>query len=142
MDTTFRPREPYRAKSEIVTVTAAIPTLTANTTTTVHVPTPARRSFLLSASIQCSTIPADADGAITATVKRYDVSGAAAVSMSSALDCEALVALTATRFTMLSGSTRIKAREDTLRVDFVNDSAAIDTQFANGFVVLELALLD
>ncbi len=142
MDTSFRPREPYRSKAQIVTQSVAIDTLTANATTTIHIPTPARRAFVLSATIHQGTVAADSDGAINATLKRWDDSAGSGVSMSSAYNMEAATARRAERLTMLGGSSRVKAKEDTLYLDVVNDSAAINTQPANAFVVVELALLD
>ena len=143
MDTTFRPREPFRTKAEIVTVSASIGTLTVNATTTIHIPTPGRRCAILSASICQQTKAADADGTVLATLKRRDISASADVAASSAYDMEAATNRQVDRVTMLGGTAnRIKAKEDSLFLDVVNNSAAIDTQPVNAFVVVELALLE
>jgi hypothetical protein len=142
VDTSFRPREPYRSKAQIVTVSASLGTLTANDTTTIHIPVPARRGFILSASVHQGTVAADADGTILATLKRYDASATSLVALTSAFNLEGQTARSADRLTMLGGTTRYKAREDTLVLEVVSNSAAINTQPADAFVVVELALLD
>lgn len=142
MDVTFRPRLPNRAKAMLVTTSVAFPTITANTTTHVHVPKPARRAYLVGLTAHCSTVGVDADGTILATAKRYDFSATADVTCSSAKDIEAMVAFKAELFSLLGGTTQLFAKEDLLRVAFVNNSAAIDTQPANGYLVAEWALLD
>jgi hypothetical protein len=86
---------------------------------------------------RASPCPVDADGTILATLKKWDKSAGAAVTLSAALDLEALVAKQVTDFTLLSTLTddqRTLDVGDTLYVEIVNNSAAIDTQPSGSFI--------
>lgn len=118
--------------------------LTANATNTLHLGGTNSRSWIAGVCTSCLTVPADADGTIVATLKKWDVSAGAAVVLSSALDLEALVAKTATPFTILATLTddqRTLDTGDTLYVEIVNNSAAIDTQPVGLVVHPELFVL-
>jgi len=142
MNTAFLPRLPGRARTQIVCSVVAIPTLTVNVTNTIRLPTPSARAYVLKCSITQSVVGNDADGTLLATLKRRDISAGADVTISSAFNIEGQVANSANeRFVLLGESTRLKAREDTLFVDIVSNTAIIDTQPV-GFIYVELALLD
>lgn len=122
-------------------VHAALGTLTANTTTTFYVGTPKRKCFIERITYHASTIAADSDGTILATVKKWDDSAQAAVSLTAATSLEGLTAKKATEIALLSSLTPAQLtidEGDTIYIDIVNNSAAIDTQHANAQLVVEL----
>lgn len=109
-------------------------TITVNATTPIGVGVPPYRAYISRVNVVCSTVPADSDGTILATLKKYDASADAAVSLSSALDLETLTANEGSNFTLTSTLTdaqRTFDAGDFLYVDVVNNSAAIDTQPVN-----------
>jgi hypothetical protein len=134
----------------IVPVFVASPangTWTANTTTTGRIPTPKRKCYVVSASIQASTLPADADGTFLLTIKKYDASADTAVTISDQENLEALmthvdVAYEVTISSSATDAQRMIEEGDTLYYEVVNNSAAIDTQAVNCFVVVELAVME
>lgn len=120
-------------------------TLTASTTTSFRIPTPKRRLRVLRGTYCAHTLPIDADGTVLATLKKYDISAAAAVSLSSAvsLKVDVSVADTATAFTLLTTLTEAQLtvdEGDTLFVDVVSNSAAIDTQPVDLQFVVEVGV--
>lgn len=104
--------------------------LTANTTTTINIPTPAvAGAVLISAAVSASTVAADADGTILATLVKRTASDDGDDTISSSADLEALTAKEKTEFTLSNAlEHRTFAIADTLELDVVNNSAAIDTQ--------------
>lgn len=124
-----------------------IANLTANTTTRVDIGPAPRKSFLDRVMVSQSTLVADADGTVLATVKKYDASADASVTLSSALSLEAdaQVASEGKLFTLLSTLTdaqRTLDEGDVLYVDIVNNSAAIDTQPVNLRFVASVEVLN
>lgn len=82
--------------------------------------------------IACSAIPADADGVMTVTVKNFDVTEAADDVLVSAQDLETLilVANKAYKMTLAAETTENELTlepGDTIRVELISNSAAIDT---------------
>ena len=113
-----------------------IANLTANTTTRVDISPAPRKAFVDKVMVSQQTLVADSDGTVLATVKKYDASANASVTLSSALSLEAdaQVASEGAFFALLSTLTdaqRTLDEGDVLYVDIVNNSAAIDTQPAN-----------
>lgn len=105
--------------------------LTANNTTIFRLGPVTRRSFLRGGAASVVTVPADADGTILATIRKYDASAAAAVTLTATLDLEALTTRAGSLFTLLSTVTNEQLTfevGDAIEVHVVNNSAAIDTQ--------------
>lgn len=82
----FRPKPGRYGTMPVFLTVQPTPTLTANNTTIFKVPSPYRRCYFVRGSVSCTTVPADADGTILATFKKYDASADAAVSLTSTLD--------------------------------------------------------
>jgi hypothetical protein len=136
----FKPK-PGRFGVEVSFVSAALGNLTANTTTTFYIPTPRRKCFIERITYHASTIVVDADGTVLATVKKWDDSAGAAVSLTAAFSLEGLTAKRATLIPLLATLTPAQLtidEGDILFVDIVNNSAAIDTQHANAAIVVEI----
>lgn len=142
MDYSFRPTVTGRGGAQIVHVPVALGTITANTTTTFAVPKFYGKCYVVGASYQASTLAADADGAITGVLKKYAAASDAAVTISATFDLETATASEAAPLTVNGGDVyRTCLPADTLQFVVTNDSAAINTQHAGAFLVLELALL-
>ena len=142
MDYSFRPTVTGRGGAQIVHVPVALGTITANTTTTFAVPKFYNKVYVLGASYQTATVAADADGAITGVLQKYRAASDDAVAISSAFDLETAVASEAAPLTVNGGDVARTAQAgDTFRFVVTNDSAAINTQHALAFLVLELAVL-
>lgn len=123
---------------------ALLANLTANVTNTLFGGGTYVRSWISKVAASCFTVPVDADGTILATLKKWDKSAGAAVTLSSALDLEALVAKETTCFALLSTLTddqRTLDIGDSLYVEIVNNSAAIDTQPVGLNFIPELFIL-
>lgn len=146
MDYRFKPKKTSRSGMQIALTSAPLGTITANTTTTFAVPTPRRRCVPLRITYHCGTVAADADGAITGVLHKRDVSAGANVTLTSALNLEGVTAETATDVallnTTLTDAQRTFAEGDTAKFIVTNDSAAINTQHANAFLVVEWAILE
>lgn len=116
--------------------------LTANTTTVFRLGGTAGRLCRISRfGATTVTVPADADGAITAVLQKYDASADAAVALTSPIDLEALVTREETSVGFLSSLTAAQATfdvGDALEVAVTNNSAAIDTQPAGLVFTVEL----
>jgi hypothetical protein len=122
-------------------VSAALPSITANSTTTTYIPTPRRKCFIERITYHASTIAADADGTVLATVKKWDDSAQAAVSLTAATSLEGLTAKKATEIALLSTLTPAQLtldEGDALYIEIVHNAAAIDTNHANACIVVEL----
>jgi len=120
-------------------------TLTANTTTTFYIPTPGRSCVLSRVWVHTAVVPVDADGTILARFRKWDVSDNAAVTLTSDLDLEALVAKKATGFTISPSVTEFQLWFDSTDVAFIevtNNSAAIDTQPSDMHFVVEWLLME
>lgn len=143
--TRFSPKLGHRFGSHPAFVSAAAGTVTANTTTTHFLPPIHRKAYLFRASAVCQTVPADADGTLLATLKKWDASADAAVTLSSALDLEALTAKESSAFTLSTSLTEAQRRideGDSLYVEVVSNSAAIDTAAVNLKFTVEVGVIE
>jgi hypothetical protein len=87
------------------------------------------------------TVPADADGAITAILQKYNAATDATVTLTPTINLEALVTREQASVGWLASLTEAQATltpSDTLEVVVSNDSAAIDTQPAGLVFTVEL----
>jgi len=120
--------------------------LTANTTTIFRLGGTAGRKCRVSRfGATTVTVPADADGTIVATLRKYDASADSAVTLTGNLELEALVTREETSAAVLGTLTDAQLTLDTgdaLEIHVVNDSAAIDTQPAGLTFVAELLVLE
>ena len=120
--------------------------LTANTTTIFRLGGTAGRKCRVSRfGATTVTVPADADGAITATLRKYDASADTTVTLTGNINLEALVTREETSVAVLGTLTDAQLTLDTgdaLEIHVVNDSAAIDTQPAGLVFVAELLVLE
>lgn len=119
--------------------------LTANTTTKFHIPAPGFKCAFLGLKASAVTVPADADGTLLARVAKYDAVANAEVTVSADVNLEALVTREVSRAGKLSTATEAQLfiqPADTLVVNVVSNSAAIDTQPANLLFTVELARID
>lgn len=120
--------------------------LTANTTTIFRLGGTAGRKCRVSRfGATTVTVPADADGAITATLRKYDASADSVVTLTGNINLETLVTREETSVTVLGTLTDAQLTLDTgdaLEIHVVNDSAAIDTQPAGLTFVAELLVLE
>lgn len=115
--------------------------LTANTTTTFRMGPVPRKCVLARFGASATTVPADADGTIIATLFKYDAATNAQVQISAAIDLEALVTREGTLAGQYTSATEAQLtinEGDTLEVNVVNNSAAIDTQPAYLVFIAEL----
>jgi hypothetical protein len=143
MDTRFKPLAPnFDAMYEIIQ--SWLNTFTVNTTTRFGFPAITSRSntadglskgehvsWIERLTAVCHTVPADADGTILCTIKKYDRSAAADVTLATNFNLEGLTAKEASHIPFDSGVTdaqRILDIGDFLFAEVVNNSAAIDTQ--------------
>lgn len=120
--------------------------LTANTTTIFRLGGTAGRKCRVSRfGATTVTVPADADGTIVATLRKYDASADSAVTLTGNLDLEALVTREETSAAVLGTLTDAQLTLDTgdaLEIHVVSNSAAIDTQPAGLTFVAELLVLE
>lgn len=119
--------------------------LTANATTRVDLGCAPSVSHVERVVCSQSTLVADADGTVLATLKKYDASADASVTLSAALDLEAMTASEGSPFVLTSTLTDAQLQMDdgdVLYVDVVNNSAAINTQPVNLRFVAELWVLE
>ena len=114
--------------------------LTANASTTFRLGGTAGRRVLVSRfGASVVTVPADADGTITAILQKYNAVTDGTVTLTGTIDLIALVTREQTSIPLLASVTPAQATlgpNDTLEIVVSNDSAAIDTQPAGlGFTV-------
>lgn len=91
-----------------------------------------------------TTVPADADGTIVATLRKYDAVANAAVTLTGTLDLEALTTREGTVVGQLSTVTPTDLTfnvGDTIEVHVVSNSAAIDTQPVGLVFTAEMVVL-
>lgn len=132
-----------RSAAKIVEIPVALGTITANTTNNYDIPLPFKRCYVLGAAYSAGTVAADADGTTLGTLFKYRGDTDAEVTISSALDLEAVTARETAPLTVNGGDiARTAQRLDTLRFKIVNNSAAINTQHANAFLLVEVAVLE
>lgn len=109
-------------------------TLTANSTTTFVLGGFDRRVRFSDFAISVTTVPADADGAITGVLQKYDASADAAVALTSATNLETLTTRECRTVSAIGTLTEAQMTLDTgdcLEFVVTNDSAAINTQPTN-----------
>lgn len=134
MPKVWRSNKPGEQGTELVQaafVVTGTATCTANTTTTFVLGGFGRRVRFVNFAVSVTTVPADADGALTAVVQKYDASADAAVALTSATDLETLVtreARVVTPIGTLTDAQMTVDSDDTLEFVVTSDSAAIDTQ--------------
>jgi hypothetical protein len=146
-DNIFRAK-PGRFGTQIVEASfshASTLTLTANSSNLVYVPTPPSYCRLAKLSLLFGTKAADADGTIVATAYRY-AAGSSDATLTSALDTEAtLTAKVPSSFTISGTETQRRFNKtgnvNTLVVDLRSNSASIDTQPVDVFIVAEFEIL-
>lgn len=130
---------------QLVTLTKEVATLTANVTNTKSIGGLVRPARIHSIVVSTRTVPVDADGTLVTTVKKRDKSAAANVTLTDGtLNLETLVANEAQAITLASTLTddqRTLDAGDTLFVEIVSNSAAIDTQPADLTFVAILEVL-
>lgn len=122
--------------------------IVANTTTRFPIPTPIARCAVATLSIQSGAVNGvDADGTLLATFNKRDNVNAADVALSAATSVK-VDFLTAVNknfpvalLSTLTDAQRLVQPGDTLFVNIVNNSAAIDTQPTGLFLVVEFAIL-
>lgn len=116
--------------------------LTANNTTKFYLgPVPCKCIFSRLAVSCHVTVPVDADGTIVATAFKYDAVANAQVQVSPAVNLEALTLHEGTIVKQYTGATEaqlVLQEGDTIEVNVVNNSAAIDTQPAGLVFLAEL----
>lgn len=129
----FAYRSGVYASAMLLALRGEIATLTANVTNTILLGAPVHRGALdLFVTVMASAVPADADGTLVATVKKWDASAGAAVSLSAATDLETLItaAKKGYHIALLSTLTEEEVYLDTgdsVYVEVVSNSAAINT---------------
>lgn len=117
--------------------------LTANATTTFKLGGFHRKVAFLRFSVSLGTLPVDADGTVLARMRKNRAGTITTVS--SDISLEGMTANVSEKAGVLSTVTdagRVFLEGDTVEVDIVNNSAAIDTQPATMYLVGEFALLD
>jgi hypothetical protein len=115
--------------------------LTANMTTIFRLGGLAGRTAMFSGfGATTVTVPADADGAITAAVYKFRASDNTAVKLSADIDLEALVTReeTTAKALGISDADLTLVAGDALEIHVVSNSAAIDTQPAGLVFVAEM----
>ena len=116
--------------------------LTANASTTFPLGGTAGRRVLVSRfGASVVTVPADADGTITAILQKYNAVTDGTVTLTGTIDLIALVTREQTSIPLLASVTPAQATlgpNDTLEIVVSSDSAAIDTQPAGLVFTVEL----
>jgi hypothetical protein len=119
--------------------------LTANQTTIFRLGSIGRKAIIQRLTAVTVTVPADADGAITATLVKYDNSADDVVTITTGLNLETLVTREATSVNPISTLTDAQLMldaGDALEVHVVNNSAAINTQPAGLIFTADLLVLE
>lgn len=121
--------------TEIIHVTGMLETvsgtITANTTVKASFGAVHRKGYINKLVVHTITVPVDADGTILATVKKYDASAAADVTLATSYNLEGLAAKVASVIPFDAGVTQAQRtldEGDMLFVDVTDNSAGIDTQ--------------
>lgn len=116
--------------------------LTANASTTFRLGGTAGRRVLVSRfGASVVTVPADADGTITAILQKYNAVTDGTVTLTGTIDLIAVVTREQTSIPLLASVTPAQATlgpNDTLEIVVSSDSAAIDTQPAGLVFTVEL----
>ena len=122
----------------------AIPDLTPNTTGRVGLLAVQQALKVTKISIASYNKPADADGVITLAITNYDQSATADDNLlvAATFDLESLTAKESEALALTAtAADLILAANDFVFADFVNDSAAIDTNLGGAVIVIEYDLL-
>jgi hypothetical protein len=106
-------------------------TTTANTTVNTLIATPKRKCYIERAAITAKTVGSDADGTILCKLQVVAADGTTArdiTSTATSLEAAGVTALVPTELTITATKgNRYLHEGETLRIEVVNDSAAIDT---------------
>lgn len=145
-----RKKKPGRFGTELLVLSSGnvgTNPLTANQTNTFKLPSPTRRARFVRFAASQTTVVADADGTVLARAMKYSGSADAAAAVSADIDLEAATARELQTAGILSTQTDAgiifdPALGDTLEVNVVNNSAAIDTQPVALVLTCEFELLD
>lgn len=139
-------KKPGRYGTEIAFLTVQpTPTLTANDTTVFAIPSPFRKCRFLRGTVSVATVPADSDGTIVGTFKKYDASADAAVTLSSDINLETLTTREVAKADSAAAATESQLLlddGDQFEFHVVNDSAAINTQPTKLSLCVEVAVLE
>lgn len=141
-------KKPGRYGTDIAFVTSMVSgtaTCTANDTTVFRIPSPFRKCRFLRGNVSVTVVPADSDGTLVGTFKKYDASADAAVTLSGTVDLEALVTREVSKADSAAAATDAQLTlddGDCLEFHVVSDSAAINTQPTNLALCVELAVLE
>lgn len=120
---------------------------TVNTTVTYQIPTPPGRLSYLRAAMQCTTVGADADGTMVARIFRRQASDDVRTQLNADFNVEGLVTRERKQLVIATGlkdAQRVvkdpgTGSGDTIEVDLVSNSAAIETQPTNLMISIEMA---
>ena len=129
----------------VVSLHAGTNPLTVNVTTSIHLPTPSGKFVLLGGSIYVSTLAADSDGTILAQITRRKADGDADVVLTEQINMETMTLLERSEFVLTKppgSSDNIFLSGDTIKLEVVNNSAAINTQPVNLLIAFELGYLE
>lgn len=146
----FRPKPGRHGIQVAYVFSKEVNALTSAATDTIRIPTPFRRAYFLSASIQTQVAPIVTTGTSSVTVRKFQASDGTSKNLTSAFDAETLTANKASPFVVPASilesdkfirNTGLVASGDTLFVDFVNGTT-IATPPTALYVVVELAILN
>jgi hypothetical protein len=122
----------------------AFGTITANTTNTLNLGQVHRLAVIARIAVSVLTVPADSDGTVLLTIKKYDASANAAVTLTAAFDMEAIAAAKESEeialLSSLTDDELLFAEGDTLYAELVSNSAAFNTAPAGVVVSAEFLL--
>lgn len=144
----FRPK-PGRHGIEVVYIATPLVLVTSTLTEVFNFPTPFRKAYILSASVQCQTAPIITTGTSTATLKKRQASDASVKVLSSGFDLETLTANKASPMVIpvstVEGdkfvrNTGLVASGDILYIETVTGTTVATAPVGLHFVV-ELAIL-
>ena len=133
MDTRFAPYPGRFGTMLQVAQAANVGNVTANDTTRFFLPVAAGKYWVSKLSVVCDTVGADADGSIVATFYKYSGVSDAGTALNTATNLETLVTKETRDVPVTATLTDVQrlldtSNGDSLYVEVVNDSAAIDTQ--------------
>lgn len=145
MDRKFAPKGPRFGVHPVYVSSGVVASPTANTTTTYMIPVPYRKCVVERLFFGQNVVLVDADGTALATFKKYDAATDADVSLNTAVNIESGVTKETTSVTVdatLTEKQRILFEGDSIRVEVVSNSAAIDTAATGLYFGAELLVLE
>lgn len=147
MDVRYSPGPGRYGTNPIVAAASNVGALTANTTTTFFLALPPGKFFINKLIMTTNVVAADADGTVLATFQKYDGVANSAVALNTAADLETMTTKESTVVNVLSSLTDAQrivntANGDSIYVDVVNNSAALNTQPTNLCFAVELFQLN